>query len=90
MDITIEACCLTNHFTLTLDQGGESRSKDFRFSNSVYTVERILFTTKETLCFNTIEDCGKWGDLGDLKDADIKLPQSCYYIDSLTCSTSQK
>lgn len=85
MDITIEADCHTNTFILTLSQNGESRDKKFRFSNSVYTLERILFATKDILPFNTIEDCGKWGDLGNLEHADVKLNESRYYIDSLAC-----
>lgn len=89
MELTIEANCFTNIFTLTIEQNGVSRSKNFRFSNSVYTLERILFTSKDILPFNTIEDCGKWGDLGDLENADIRLPKSCYYIDFLTCSDSE-
>lgn len=90
MELSIDANCFTNHFTVTIRQCDSSRSKSFRFSNSVYTVERILFTTKDSLPFNTIEDCGKWGDLGDLEDADRKLPESCYYVDYLTCETADK
>lgn len=86
--LTIEADCYTNIFTLKLEQCKESREKSFRFSNSVYTVERILFTSKDILPFNTVEDCGKWGDLGNLEGADEKLPESCFYIDSVTCSLS--
>lgn len=87
MDITIAANCYTNIFVVTLTQKEESRSKKFRFSNSVYTLERILFTSKDILPFNTIEDCGKWGELGNLENADVKLPESRYYIDYLTCET---
>lgn len=85
MDIKIEANCFTNNFTLTITQNGETSCKEFRFSNSVYTLERILFTTKDTLPFNTIEDCGKWGDLGDLENADVKLAESRYYVDYINC-----
>ncbi len=83
LDIAITANCLTNTFTITLKQGISERSKSFRFSASVYTVERILFTSKNILPFNTIEDCGKWGDLGNLENADIKLPKSRFYISGL-------
>lgn len=87
LDISIEANCFTNTFRLTLSEGENTKMGEFRFSNSVYTLERILFTTKDTLPFNTIEDCGKWGDLGDLPNADVKLPESHYYIDAFTCTT---
>lgn len=85
MDVKIEANCFTNSFTLSITQNGETQSKEFRFSNSVYTVERILFTTKDNLSFNTVEDCGKWGDLGDLENADVKLKESRYYVDYIKC-----
>lgn len=90
LDITIEASCLTNIFTITLEQNDKKQSKDFRFSNSVHTVERILFASKDNLPFNTIEDCGKWGDLGNLKNADSKLPTSRYFIDRLTCTVKKQ
>lgn len=84
LDVTITANCFTNIFTITLKQGMTERSKNFRFSTSVYTLERILFTSKDILPFNTVEDCGKWGDLGNLELADQKLPESNFYINNLT------
>ena len=84
LDIAIYANCRTNIFSITLKQGMKERTKEFRFSASVYTIERILFASKATLPFNTVEDCGKWGDLGNLPDADLKLPKSKYYIDHLS------
>lgn len=83
MDITIKANCLTNQFVVSIKQGGEVFEKKFRFSLSVYDLERILFTTKKSLPWNTVEDCGKWGDLGDLENADTRLTESTYYISSL-------
>lgn len=83
INITITINCLTNIFTIKLKQGIAERTKNFRFSASVYTVERILFASKDILPFNTVEDCGKWGDLGNLESADKKLPESNFYINSL-------
>lgn len=83
LDITITANCLTNIFTVTLKSGLMERSKNFRFSESVYTIERILFASKDILPFNTVEDCGKWGDLGNLEQADFKIPESNFYINNL-------
>lgn len=83
MDITVKANCATNQFSILIVQDGIRFEKKFRFSLSVDNLERILFTTKDNLPFNTVEDCGKFGDLGDLKDADIKLPESSYYISLL-------
>lgn len=87
IDLTIQADCRTNIFTIGFKQGKEQQEKKFRFSTSVYSLERILFTSKDMLPFNTVEDCGKWGDLGDLPDADHKLVESRYYIDHITCRT---
>ena len=83
MDIRIKANCLTNEFLIEIQQEQEVFRKKFRFSLSVHTLERILFTTKKSLPWNTVEDCGKWGDLGNLKDADKKLCESTYYISTL-------
>lgn len=90
LELTITADCLTNIFTIEFKQESEQRHKKFRFSASVYTIERILFTSKDILPFNTVEDCGKWGDLGNLKDADNKISESRYYIDSITCRTEER
>lgn len=83
MDITIKADCLTNRFMVYIKQDEKVFEKTFRFSLSVSDLERILFTTKKSLPWNTVEDCGKWGDLGDLENADTKLEESTYYISSL-------
>lgn len=84
-NIQIEVNCFTNKFTLSIDQNEKNIRKEFNFSNSVYSIERILFTTKNNLPFNTIEDCGKFGDLGDLINSDVKLRKSMYYIDFIKC-----
>lgn len=83
MDITIRANCLTNQFVVSINQNGNTFEKKFRFSLSVENLERILYTTKSNLPFNTVEDCGKYGDLGNLENADVELPQSTYYISTL-------
>lgn len=89
LEIKITANCLTNIFMIELRQGNEQQQKKFRFSASVFTMERILFASKDILPFNTIEDCGKWGDLGNLEHADNKTAESRYYIDSITCQTEE-
>lgn len=80
LDLTIKANCLTNQFLVSISQGDKSFEQKFRFSLSVNDLERILYTTKSSLPFNTVEDCGKYGDLGDLEHADEKLQESTYYI----------
>ena len=83
LDLTIKANCLTNQFLVSISQGDNSFEQKFRFSLSVDDLERILYTTKSSLPFNTVEDCGKYGDLGDLEHADEKLAESLYYISTL-------
>ena len=83
LDLTIKANCLTNQFLVSISQGDKSFEQKFRFSLSVDDLERILYTTKSSLPFNTVEDCGKYGDLGDLEHADEKLAESTYYISTL-------
>ena len=83
LDLTIKANCLTNQFLVSISQSGHSFEQKFRFSLSVDDLERILYTTKSSLPFNTVEDCGKYGDLGNLEKADEKLSESTYYISAL-------
>lgn len=79
----VEADCRTNKFTLAIRQGDVTEEAGFALSNSVYTVERILFTSKTTLPFNDLEDCGKYGDLGNLPGADFKHEEGRLLIKSL-------
>lgn len=83
MDLALKANCLTNQFFVSISQDGKVFEQMFRFSLSVDTLERILYTTKASLPFNTVEDCGKYGDLGNLEHADEKLAESTYYISTL-------
>ncbi len=73
LDVTVRGNRYQNTYTVKLMQNGIVHEAKFKFNLSVFSVERILFTSKTTLPFNTLEDCGKWGDLGDLKDADVPL-----------------
>jgi hypothetical protein len=83
LDLTIKANCLTNRFSVSVAQDGRTFEKKFRFSLSVSSLERILYASKASLPFNTVEDCGKYGDLGDLENADVRLEESVYYISTL-------
>ncbi len=76
IELEIEASCIRNQFSICFRQGAKTQKQNFAFSNSVCTVQRILFASKTSLPFNTLEDCGKWGDLGNLPDADVKLTES--------------
>lgn len=83
MDITIRGNRYRNQYAVCIEQKCTAFEKKFQFNLSVYSVERILFTSKNVLPFNTLEDCGKWGELGDLKDADVPLRMGRFSIASL-------
>lgn len=86
MTVVIRGNCFQNKYTVAITQGGEENVHTFSLNMSMYSVERILFTTKTTLPFNTLEDCGKWGDLGNLKDADVPLAKGSLAIASVSVS----
>ncbi len=80
MNITVRGNRYLNNYTVKIEQNGVVNEKKFKFNLSVYGVERILFTSKTTLPFNTLEDCGKWGDLGDLENADVPLQMGRFAV----------
>ena len=51
--------------------------------------ERVLFTTKATLPWQTFEDCGKGGMLEDLPD-DVPAGESVCYIQSFSSKAVEK
>lgn len=79
----VEVNCNTNKFVLSVAQKDMEESGTFALSNSVYNVQRILFTSKTTLPFNDLEDCGKYGDLGNLPGADERHEKGRLLIKSL-------
>ncbi len=81
MQIRVAADRFENTYTVAVEQNGKQYSKTFHFNLSVRSLERILFTSKKTLPFNTLEDCGKWGDLGNLPGADTKLKEGTFCVD---------
>lgn len=83
MNITVRGNRYLNNYTVKIEQNGVVNEKKFKFNLSVYSVERILFTSKTTLPFNTLEDCGKWGDLGDLENADVPLKMGSFAVASV-------
>ena len=68
----------------SVDEYNYILSKTTDNKDVLYSLERILFSSKDILPFNTVEDCGKWGDLGNLEFADQKLPESLFFISSLS------
>ncbi len=73
MTVTVKGNRYTNQYTIKTEQEGKVHQGRFKFNLSVCSVERLLFASKTTLPYNTLEDCGKWGELGDLEQADVPL-----------------
>lgn len=86
MHITVRGNRYLNTYSVRIEQDGVVNEKKFKFNLSVNSVERILYTSKTTLPFNTLEDCGKWGDLGDLEHADVPLHMGRFAVASVRVS----
>lgn len=82
--ITIEADCERHQYEVALAQeGNEVFRGKYYFSQSAADLERVLFTTKDSLPWNTLKDCGKYGDMGDLPDSERKTELTVCCIHSL-------
>jgi len=86
-EITITADCVKNHAVIRVTCGLNVTEKEVVFAQPVHQVERIIYRTKETLPFQTLEHNGKNGDIGNLPDADEIHKASCIYIHSLKSKT---
>ena len=83
-----QADCVANRLHLTIDQD-DKRLYDGQaaFSASVWQIERILFASKADLPFQTLEDCGRYGTLGDLAGADTPVGPTVLAIGQLGSKT---
>ena len=80
--------CLSARYTITVsNQGKEIFIKEFPFSQSVKTIERVLFTTKASLNTQDLEASGKFCTIGDLPDSDTPSPLSRLLIGSFSSHT---
>ncbi len=62
------------------DTGEELSSREFLFNQAPAVIERAVFTTKNTLPFNILEDCGKGGLLEDLPN-DGPAGESAFFVE---------
>lgn len=60
--------------------GEEEGEKKVPSSASVCEIERILFTTKYTLPYQGLEVNGKLGNIGNLPNADKRIPETAFWI----------
>ena len=82
LNVRMVVDCVKGSARITLATDAETLSeKDWNFNQPLEKAGRVIFTTKETLPFNTIEDCGKGGMLVDLPD-DLPTPESRYHLAS--------
>lgn len=85
LTIDLQADCRKNRCTVQiLDRKILLYSGSAAFSASIRQLERILFASKAVLPWQTLDDCGKWGDLGDLPGADQPADETCFAIGHLS------
>ena len=66
IELNLLADCVENRFEFSVGKAQSERRECFRFSQSVGSISRALFTTKAALCRNSLEDSGRYKTLGDL------------------------
>ena len=86
IDVTMTLDCVKGHADITVSSGEWSMHKVVGFNQPLEQVERILFTTKATLPWQTIEDCGKGGMLEDLPGDDPTV-ESVVYVERFESQT---
>ena len=88
--LEIEAHCDENRFWVKMTQADKMIQKKFLFSQSVRVINRIFFTTKASLPWNTLEDCGKYGDMGDLPDRECLIDPAIFYLHKLVAYSCEE
>lgn len=89
IDIAMTVDCVKGSAEIELSSGSWNAKRDFNFCQPLEQAERVLFTTKATLPWQTFEDCGKGGMLEDLPD-DIPAQESVCYIQSFSSKAVEK
>lgn len=86
--LSIDVDCKKHGYSLQVEDGEEVIYQgELAFNVSVRQVERILFTTKHSLPYQTLEDSGRDGDIGDLPVADEPTELTRFYIRNLKSKT---
>ena len=86
IDVTMTLDCVKGSAQVTLAWDGQTAQRDFNFNQPLEQVERILFTTKAVLPWQTFEDCGKGGMIQDLPD-DTPKAEAAYTIGCFASKT---
>lgn len=80
MVIDLTADTVENEIFVCVSCGNESAEKKAASMASVFAVERILFATKYTLPYQGLEVNGKYGNIGNLPDADQRIAETAFWI----------
>ena len=87
-DLRVEYDCVSARYIFTAQREGETLfQKEFPFSQSVETVERVLFATKDSVNRQDLEANGKFCTIGDLTDSDTPSPLSRMLIGGMSAET---
>ncbi len=87
-DLRVEYDCVSARYIFTAQREGETLfQKEFPFSQSVETVERVLFATKDSVNRQDLEANGKFCTIGDLPDSDTPSPLSRMLIGGMSAET---
>jgi len=80
-ELRVEGDCFLNDVRITILCEGETvHDKTYRFSQSVFAVERALFATKPAFKLRDFESNGHTGQIGDLPDSDTPLEEGKFSI----------
>lgn len=89
IDVEMTLDCVKGSASVKLTWGSDSVEKNFNFNQPIEQVERMLFTTKATLPWQSFEDCGVGGMLEDKPD-DRPAEESVVYIRNFESRTIAK
>ena len=91
MQISINVDCSVSRANIELLQDNKLLfSEKVLFNNAAPFLERVLFATKPSLPFNTLEESGRFAEVGGLENADIPTKESVYRIASLSVINKSK
>lgn len=79
--VKIKADCVLNTFDVKIScEGKEILNKTYKFSTSVYSLERFVLQTKDKINFYDLESNGKDGSMKDLPNSGKRLPETKFYV----------
>ena len=86
IDIRMTLDSVKGTVAIALSSETLNAQKEFNYNQPLEQVERVIFTTKAKLPWQTIEDCGKGGMLEDLPN-DVPTEKVQVYIQKFASKT---